>query len=687
MFVDTAIRLWRFRPAGVVLGLSLVMGMVAPARATDEDQELLELLAVLDEQTELATQTRMNADFVPGMVTVLHGEELDERGIQTVAEALDTVPGLRVTFTNDGNIVTLVRGAGSTLNSGNLKILLNGISMNSAATGLADAVLRIPIEQVDRIEVVRGPGSAIHGEFAFGGVLNLITRSRDDGAYAEVGSHQGRHVGAMLNGGDAVGGVTWFANFSAWDSDGSERNSGPDRFARLDLGHSPGRIDDYERGRLLLLGGDLAGFSLSGQWLRLERGGWFGINALAPPEGLSPRNESLLNFSLERRWELNERVTAELLLNSLNNDLETAEHLPVPAGVPLPMGGETLPVDQYRQHSVDDSRREVQARMHWQAHADHRLLLGLGYVHSQIDDAGTRIRDDRGLIRELSGAERSVVPGVSRRVGSVTLQDQWRIREDLELTAGLRYDHYSDAGDNLSPRVAAVWRPADRHVFKAQYAEAFRPPTLVEDSSGGGFSSLLPETLSSTELAYIHRAPNRIHRLIFFHTELRDVIEFELIPGQVPRTINRGRIRLRGFEAEYQQRLGLDWEVLADVSFVDAKDESSRRQLPGSSRWLANLTLVWRPDTQLSNALRVGFVGEQRRFSLEPSVPEYIDDYVRVNYALTVRNAFEQRGLNLSAGVENLFDSDARTLANPTFYPEELPLDGRTWWAKVAVRY
>ncbi|MCB1874483.1 MAG: TonB-dependent receptor [Chromatiales bacterium] len=660
--------------------------MADASLAMDEEQELQALLAVLDEQTELATRTRMNADFVPGMVTVLHGEELDERGIQTVAQALDTVPGLRVTFVNDGSLITLVRGVGTTLNSGNLKLLLNGISMNSTATGLADAVLRIPIEQIDRIEVVRGPGSAVHGEFAFSGVVNVITREADRGAYLELGSHGGRSLGAMYGDVRADLGLRWFANFSAWDSDGSGRNSGEDLFAARGAGHSPGDIDDYEKGRLLLLGAEFAGFILRGQWLRVERGGYFGNNALAPEGGLSPRRENVLNFSLRRRWEFSDRLAAELLLNSLNNDLEEAEYLPIPGGIVPPAGPPALPRDIFRQESVDDVRREAQARLYWQPHTDHRLLFGLDLVRAEVDAAWSRFADENGPLPPLAGDTRRVVPGASRRVASLTLQDQWRIREEIELTAGLRYDDYSDAGNNLSPRIAAVWRPAERHVFKAQYAEAFRPPTLIEDNPGSGASGLSPETLSSVELAYIYKGINRVHRFIVFDTELRDVIEFELIPGRAPRLVNRGRLRTRGFEAEYQHRLG-EWEILANVSYADTQDEKSNASLPGSSRWLAHLELVWRPGAGISNAVRLAFVGDQKRYPSVNDAPDSLSEFARVDYTLTLRNLFQQRGLSLAAGVMNLFDNRAATLARPAFYPADLPLDERTWWAKASLRF
>ena len=105
------------------------------------------------------------------MVSVLHGEHLEAMGVKTVAEAMSLIPGIQVSLNRAGQPVLNVRGTHYPFNSGNVKVLLNAIALSRESSGINSSVLFIPIEQVDRIGVIRGPGSNIHGDFAMGGLV------------------------------------------------------------------------------------------------------------------------------------------------------------------------------------------------------------------------------------------------------------------------------------------------------------------------------------------------------------------------------------------------------------------------------------------------------------------------------------------------------------------------------------
>ena len=92
-------------------GLALALLLAATAQAQDsEDEELEALLALLDEETEIATQTRLNADYVPGVVTVLRGEDVAALGARHVLDALALVPGIEALRDDIGNATLRVRG-------------------------------------------------------------------------------------------------------------------------------------------------------------------------------------------------------------------------------------------------------------------------------------------------------------------------------------------------------------------------------------------------------------------------------------------------------------------------------------------------------------------------------------------------------------------------------------------------
>ncbi len=167
------------------------------ARAQTDDKELEDLLSVVQQETQLATKTRMNSDYVPGIVTVLDGNDLEALGVTTAGEALGLIPGIIYQRDRNGVPNVIVRGLDFPFNSGNIQIQINGIPLVRADAGFNSAALLIPVEQIDRIEVIRGPGSVVYGDYAFMGLVNIITRGEGTRAFGRVSSpHPTYEIGA-----------------------------------------------------------------------------------------------------------------------------------------------------------------------------------------------------------------------------------------------------------------------------------------------------------------------------------------------------------------------------------------------------------------------------------------------------------------------------------------------------------
>jgi outer membrane receptor for ferrienterochelin and colicins len=175
---------WSLTAAALLFALtSNLVAQETEAPPADEG-ELAELMEVIEQETEVATKTRMNSDFVPGIVTVLRGEELEALGITTAGEALGLVPGMQALRDGSGNHAVIVRGLDFPFNSGNIQILINSIPLTRQDAGINSAALQIPVEQIDRIEVIRGPGSVVYGDFAFMGLVNVITKDAGSRLFA-----------------------------------------------------------------------------------------------------------------------------------------------------------------------------------------------------------------------------------------------------------------------------------------------------------------------------------------------------------------------------------------------------------------------------------------------------------------------------------------------------------------------
>ncbi|SDR92559.1 iron complex outermembrane recepter protein [Halopseudomonas sabulinigri] len=682
-------------PLKIALTLLLLAPLSSPAANEPGDgSEMEDLLALLDQETALATQSKMNTDYVPGMVTVLHGEELRSYGAGTVADALDQVAGFYMSLNNVGDPVAIVRGVGANVNGSNLKVLVDGVAVNRATDASADWVFRIPMTQVDRVEVIRGPGSALHGEFAFSGVINIITR-RDNLVSVRGGSHNLKQ-GDILATHSFESGAQIAINASLWGRDDSDRMTNPDNFQRPGVGYSPGNIYDDERGGVLFLDGSHQGYRLQVTYSDVERGAWYGRNGALPYE-LEPREETTTSLNLSKTWSINDDLTMDASLGYLKTDLEFATYLPIPKGEDPPGPRPPIANNVFRRDANKDEAQRAKVVLHWDGLAQHQLLLGLDYAHSKV--TGSSIKTTREGFAPVYGTpdEELVLDGAERGITSLTLQDQWTPVDNLELTLGARYDDYDDWGSSVSPRVAAVWRASDRHIFKAQYAEAFRPPTLANQNPGPNtyprfeYDSLQEERLKSTELAYIFNGSGYKLRSTVFHTEVRDLIEFYIPPGRPPVLRNRGDVTTQGVELEWEQQIGRDWEWHANLSYIDAEDKrDADSRLIGAVDWLANLGASWRATPHTRHALSVRYVGDQEGYD-PPSgggrYPETYDSYTLVDYALTVNHLLGAPNLTLQASINNIFDRQYDVVSNPQFFPGGLPRGERTGWATLEYQF
>lgn len=670
----------------VLASLSVLTSPLSQAQtaSTDSSQseqdELQALLAMLEEETAVATQTNMNSDYVPGMVSVLHSDDLLSAGYLTVSEALNQVAGFHSTIGNNGDSKTIVRGVGATLNASNLKLMINGVAFNRPTDGSADWVLRLPLEQIDRIEVIRGPGSPLYGEYAFSGTVNVIT-AKDNVVSARAGSNDLTTLTGNLHH-ELSNGIELNASASYWNNKSSGRLTNPDNFANGGHGFSPAPIYDHQQNATVFTGLTYQGFSAEWYCADMERGPWYGNNAAMPYE-LEPRQETVNKLQLQQDWAALDSLDVSLRLSYQQTELNEATYLPIPAGVRGPGGNGVIPTNDYRRTGDKDTEFATELSAHWRASQSHTLYFELGYNEAKVDSAFQTRQSDLGPVRYTPEDTLQVLPGSRREHISVTAQDQWQITDKLHLTMGLRLDDYDDWGQHESPRIAAVWQANDNHIFKTQYAEAFRPPTLSESYPGpnsfpGQINSqmLTEESLESTEFAYIYRDAGIKLSATAFYIEVIDLIEFHLQPGQAPFWRNRGDITTQGVEFEWNQSLGrtIDWN--ANVSYADAEDAFDEDdRLLGSIRWLVNAGFTWHASDTIDHSLQYRYVGEQEGWELRLRSPhaDTFAAYNTLNYSIAISRLFGVNGLSFRANATNLLDESYNSVPTPAQYPQGLP--------------
>jgi outer membrane receptor for ferrienterochelin and colicins len=612
--------------ACALLGLLAVPLQALPEPPQSPEPGLEDLLDILQEETAVASKARMNADFVPGMVTVLHGSDMEALGVETVWEALSVVPGLQATRDRDGLPSVVVRGIDFPFNSGNIKILVNSVPLSRDNAGANSSVLLLPIQQVDRIEFIRGPGSVVHGEFAFMGLVNVVTRAEGRRAFARYGGNDALSAGTSLS-----------FQPGTWE---------------LTVGAAGWRSEEPP------LADPLVAHEGRGFGSLLARRGGFSLLAEAIARDLDPVGDVPAQTvdGAQEHWALDARYGR-------------------PWGRVRVDGHATLRNNDFRGGlgSFEGDVRELGLDVSGKA-GRHEWVAGTQVQRSEIDTAVFRRPP-------LPGRPPGTltVTDEPRTVWSVLAEDRFDVTGSLSLTAGLRFDDDTNVGSRLTPRAALVYRVTDRHILKAQYAEGFRPPTFFElyGATGEAATDIDYEVNGTFEVNYVVRHPRAVVRATAFHTRLRDMI---FVTG--PFTFdNVAEARTQGVELEWEQQVGGRLRLLTNVTLLD---EEENRNLPDrvtttsavTARFLANAAVLFRPAPRVLLTARLNHVGER-------SDEEETEGWSVLDLSLVLEDV-GTRGLSLRGGVKNTFDDEIRyVVALPTMVQRNT-FPGRTAWVQLA---
>jgi iron complex outermembrane receptor protein len=643
----------------------------------------------------------LNADYVPGMVTVLYGDELEARGIQTFIEALDLVPGMSTVLYRHGFWMVSVRGNTGSIAFGNLKFLIDDIPINTAFA--TDPVPNMPISQIERIDIIRGPGSAIYGEFAFSGVVNIITRKNQNRLFGNVGSFSTYGGGGIASWTDTEGRISLNLNMAGWRTDGDDVQSGPDTLYGRGMEHvsmASGPTNETNRYGSTLLSFQYNSFRLDGQFLTNRQGDFWGMSYALPPPDDDP-----VYFTDKYGIEASQEVDFAPYLHGLfrfglqEQQFDSKDLHLFPPGyfIPLPTGATIVYPDGWIV-DMHYGERLVQGSfdLTWKGWNEHEMLLGLAFSTRKARDVWIDTNFYTGLSMplpiartRLDGSSIGFLEGRKREIYSILFQDAWKPLPSLTLTYGLRYDGYNDISDAFSPRCAAVYALDDHHLIKAQYARAFRPPSFWEMYSinnplGIGNPDLDSETNDTFELGYIYTDFDSVVRTTLFMSLMDNIIYV-----QDARQENSGFHRYWGAEIEMEQHFGDALKVDGNLSYLQSDDVETVSQGAQAPMWLANLGVHYQPVSSLELVAQYHYTGSRRREALDPR-PKLDPSHV-VDLTVSWLHAMF-RGLVIRAGIKNIFNEDFRYPApleefDPLgrrypSYPDDFVRSGRTWWCR-----
>jgi len=579
-----------------------------------------------------ASREPMPEDRAPGTVSVITREEIERAHYTSLVDVLRGVPGIHIEQpgSRGGRASVYTRG----LDPNQTLILLDGVRLNDPTNNRGGSFDLSSLDPagVERIEVVRGPTSAVHGSDAIAGVVNIITRTGADG----------RELGLQASGG------RWGVYRIAGEARGRR---GPADLSLAGAWVDEGEPPDDQRYR----GGNFkatAGLELPmGARLRGALRFADSDSRAYPDDSGGP--EFAVIRTLERRDVRDVDLHVELAQSparfidytagfSYRHRREQRDAPGVAPGVRDPFG---VPAESSRDvldYYAFSLRNTVFRDEQWSA-----IVGGDVYREAGSSDG------------ELFPGEAFAISSdfeLDRVVGGAFAELQWSCVCGLALYGGARVDFPESASAVFNPRVSGRYHvPVVDLELRGSWGEGFKLPAFFALAHPVvGNPGLDPERSRGFDVG-VNRSfwDDRIEvRVGYFDIEVKDQIDFDA--GPPPRLVNRSKVESRGFELEVRADPFSWLRLTGNVTHTATDIKGSAAQLLNRPRWQGDLSLVWNPLASVTVRSAVLFVGPVKDSSI-PTGPATLDSWTRVDLSAVWRL---NEHISAFLAIDNLLDAD-----------------------------
>ena len=550
------------------VAVPLLIALAAAAPAAAQTAAGSYPAAFTDDITVTATGLLTEAIEVPVPTTVISKQELEDAQAENVADVLRRVPGLAVVRSGDEGKVASVFTRGT--ESDQTLVLFDGVRLNSPYVGGYDLSL-LTTSGIERVEVARGPYSALWGADAIGGVINVIPQVGGGGFSATLFGEGGeggwqRYQGDVSLGSESLGVYL----------------SGLHREGEGELDNSDFTTDQ----QLVDVGWTSSGGSrlaVVAQNLETETGIPFAVPGQPTPERRQSSDERLIALPL--RWAVAKAWTLELTASEVTREFQFSD-----------------PEDP---SGITDSRTDADSR---QARLASHHTLG-----SHTLTWGGEWREDEVTDSSNLGTN---LDGVTTSVTSAFVQDVWRPGTRVRAILGARWDDTEEWGSETSPRAHLGWLVSDTTEIRVGYGMAFRQPSLGElYFPMFGNPGLEPETSTSYEIGVVEAPRNGSRRtqLNLFKTELENLIQFDFAAYT---NRNVARAEILGAELAYESALADGFTQLVQLTWLDTEDGQGEPLLR-RPEWSGAYTLTGSFWHRVRGDLTVTYLGS--RWDVDPA--------------------------------------------------------------------
>ncbi|MBU0995444.1 MAG: TonB-dependent receptor [Proteobacteria bacterium] len=639
-----------------------------------------------------ATKNLMESRKAPAINTVITAEEIRNMGARNIFDVLNRIPGLSISWNQIKGLIN-VRGV-QTDHSEKILLMIDGMSINDSNTGSPTFYFGedMMIENIKRIEVVRGPGSALFGANAFIGVINIITKEPEDYNSDEVYlSHSsfGTNSHTVLFSNTKTD-LKVSAHFNYFDTDGERPTIDEDLASvkgipgSLAPGKAQGFDEKYDFG-LKLRYND---FSFNSRIMDKERGAFAGVAGALNDE--SKIDVTLVLTDLTYNKNITDDFNLSLKLYARHYDMDNY----------FEMFSEGFTGTTDKGYIGNPSAKNITSGCELTTNVkrgDHLITGGLVYENDRQYNVTSINNFDDPLSAPIdTSSTKNFNKNVSRQIGAAFIQEMWEITAYDSLTLGLRFDYYDDCGGTTNPRMAYVHEFKNEMIVKLLYGSAFRAPAynelyVINNSAVEGNTDLEPETIQSFETSF--EVPMFKHfnlNINYFYNIIEDLIRVDV--GKY-KNISKDS-EMQGVEAELTCHFGKNRYGYVNTSYQDSEDTDGHK-LPYVAEWMGNAGYNHEFFNFLNANLHISWIGERTRSTSDPRT-DNPDPATLVDLTLIARNF--NKTIEIKASVFNMFNEDfvapSTTLTNMpgtdtivAAIPNDLPLHERMFLFELMCKF
>ncbi len=651
-----------------------------------------------------ATRTKKKIGETPAIVSVITAEEIKNMGARDLADVLRAVPGLGIMISQGYSRSEIeVRGVG-TRNSEKVLVLIDGHKMNNPFYGGATTfTTNMPVDNIKKMEIVRGPCSAIYGANAFMAVINIITKKAEDIDGVQItgaGGSFDTYRGNLLFGGQSDDRLKISGSVDYFNTDGANLEVEEDSLYVMPLqpgiSMAPGRTDKWIKRYGLDLNLSYEDVYLKGNYTDIEHGALIGVrNALSDDTHMKFR-QFFTELGIEHSFSKKSDISAKIYYDQF--EFDSFFEL-FPDGYKF----KTFEFPDGLLTEVEAKDMTIGFNLQWDYELFERNRLTLGYVNEYIEQFDVKTHanfdtDTPGVY--LPGQSRPDFVDVSdtnlfnkkviRKIWALYAQDDWGITDYLDLVLGVRYDNYSDFGEALSPRIGVTLQPVEDLDVKLLYGRAFRAPNFEElynqhNVAVVGNSDLKPETLDTYEAGLGYQfSENYWAGINYFHLHIEDLIVLgPTVSGTVARRYeNVDNVDIDGVGFEFKAQYSKDNYGYFNFTLQDARDAETGDSLPDVPEIRGNLGVNYALTRHFNLNTHVYYSGKKPR--AETDTRGDLPAYMLVDVTLIAKEFWNT--MEIKGSIYNLFDKKYVDPALPTL-PDDDPQPGRSYMLEISYKF